>query len=94
MAIGMYFPVRNLDPSTYASINTRLCDLDEPAGRLYHAAFLVDGGLHVFDVWEDQESFDAFAAHLGPLLAEHGVSGEPVVGPIERIKVGVPTPAV
>jgi hypothetical protein len=93
MAIGMYFPVHNLDPSTYASINTRLGDLDEPAGRLYHAAFHVGGGLHVFDVWEDEASFDAFAEHLGPLLSEHGVTGEPVIGPIERIKIGAPVTA-
>jgi hypothetical protein len=93
MAIGMYFPVQNLDPSTYASINSRLADLDDPPGRLYHAAFHIDGGLHVFDVWQDQASFDAFAEHLVPLLAEHGVSGEPVIGPIERIKIGEPVPA-
>lgn len=93
MAIAMYFPVQNLDASTYASINSRLADLDDPAGRLYHAAFHVGGQLHVFDVWEDQGAFDAFAEHLGPLLAEHGVTGEPVTGPIERIKVGEPATA-
>ena len=93
MAIGMYFPVQNLDPSTYASINARLGDLDEPAGRLYHAAFRVGDELHVFDVWEDQSSFEAFAEHLVPLLMEHGVTGDPVAGPVERIKVGAPTAA-
>ena len=90
MAIGMYFPVNNLDASTYASINARLGDLDQPSGRLYHAAFHVDGHLHIFDVWEDQASFDAFAQNLGPLLAEHAVTGDPVVGPIERIVTGEP----
>ena len=94
MAIGMYFPGVT-DPSTYASINARLCDLDDPAGRLYHASFLVDGVLHIFDVWEDEASFEAFSEHLMPLLDEHGVepAGPPVMGPIERIKVGEPVTA-
>jgi hypothetical protein len=87
--IAMYFSPENLDPTTYASINARLADLDRPAGRLYHAAFAIGGELHVFDVWEDEASFEAFGQHLGPLLAEHGVEGaDPVVGPVERIMVG------
>ena len=94
MAIGMYFPVNGMDASTYASVNARLGDLDHPAGRLYHASFHVGGQLHVFDVWEDEASFEAFGAHLGPLLAEHGVTGEAVTGPIERILVGEPTAKV
>ena len=93
MAIAMYFPVQNLDPSTYASINSRLADLDDPPGRLYHVAFDVGGQLHVFDVWKDQGSFEAFGEQLGPLLAEHGVTGEPATGPVERIKVGEPAAA-
>lgn len=89
MPIAMYFSPKNLDPTTYASINARLADLDRPAGRLYHAAFAIGGELHVFDVWEDEASFEAFGQHLGPLLAEHGVEGaDPVVGPVERIMVG------
>ena len=44
-------------------------------------------------MWEDQSSFEAFAEHLVPLLMEHGVTGDPVAGPVERIKVGAPTAA-
>ena len=95
MAIAMYFPAVTGDASTYASINARLADLDSPPGRLYHAAFLVDDAIHVFDVWEDEASFQAFSEHLMPLLAEHGVqlASPPVVGQIERIKVGEPVAA-
>jgi hypothetical protein len=91
MAIGIYFPVQKLDASTYASVNARLADLDRPAGRLYHAAFHVGDTLHVFDVWEDEASFEAFGEHLMPRLIEHGVQlAEPVSGPVERIMVGEP----
>ena len=95
MAIAMYFPAATGDASTYASISARLGDLDSPAGRLYHAAFLVDDVIHIFDVWEDEASFEAFSEHLMPLLAEHGVelSGPVVIGPVERIKVGEPVAA-
>ena len=94
MAIALYFPVPNLDASTYASINARLADLDRPSGRLYHAAFHVGDSLHVFDVWEDMPSFEAFGEHLVPLLTEHGVQpSEPVIGAVERILVGEPVAA-
>lgn len=95
MAIGMYFPIQNLDASTYASINARLADMDRPPGRLYHAAFHVGDGLHVFDVWEDEAPFEAFTEHLMPLLAEHGVTpaGPVISGAIERIVVAEPLSA-
>lgn len=86
MAIGIYLALQDLDADKYAAINARLCDEANPAGRPFHAAFLVDGELHVFDVWESQEAFDAFGEQLMPLLAEYGVDpGKPRIGPIERI---------
>jgi hypothetical protein len=60
MAIGIYFHLENLDASKYAAINAELCDLDNPTGRLFHSAFHVGDHLHVFDVWESKEAFEAF----------------------------------
>ncbi len=50
-----------------------------PPGRLYHAAFeMMNGNLHVFDVWESEESFHACGATLLPILGELGVDpGQP-----------------
>ncbi len=86
MPIGIYFPINNMDASTYAAINARLCDLDRPAGRSFHAAFHVGDDIHVFDVWESLEAFQAFGEHLLPLANEYSVDvGEPRIGEIERI---------
>ncbi len=86
MSIGIFLEIQNLTTETYAAINERLCDLDDPPGRTFHAAFHVGDQIHVFDVWESGDAFDAFGAVLLPLLAEYGVDpGQPRIGAIERI---------
>ncbi|MBW3609294.1 MAG: sigma-70 family RNA polymerase sigma factor, partial [Actinobacteria bacterium] len=74
MPIGIYFEAKNLTADTYAAINARLGDLDNPPGRTFHASFHIDDQLHVFDVWESSDAFDAFGAVLLPLLAEYGAA--------------------
>jgi hypothetical protein len=40
----------------------------------------------VFEVWDKQESFDAFGAALMPILGEVGIDpGQPAVMPVHRI---------
>ncbi len=86
MPIGIYLELQNLTLDTYAAINERLRDLDDPPGRMFHAAFHIDEQIHVFDVWESHDAFDAFGAVLLPLLAEYGVDPrQPRLGEIERI---------
>ena len=61
----------------------------KPAGRLYHVALESDGQIQVFDVWESQESFEAFGAALLPILAALGVDpGQPHVSPVHNIIEG------
>ena len=94
MPIGIYFEAQNLTAETYAAINARLGDLDDPPGRTLHAAFHVGDQLHVFDVWESRDAFEAFGAVLLPLLAEHGADpGQPRMGEIERIVTAGPSGA-
>ncbi|MFF4223231.1 hypothetical protein ACX9I7_29695 [Streptomyces sp. L500] len=50
---------------------TSPADLPVP-GLLAHIAGPVDGGWRVVDVWESSEALEAFAKHLGPILAELG----------------------
>jgi hypothetical protein len=60
-----------------------------PAGRLYHVAMESDGLVQVFDVWDSQESFEAFGATLMPIMTELGADpGAPMVSPIHNIIVG------
>jgi hypothetical protein len=56
-----------LDPDTGAG--------DWPAGLLSHTgAAGTDGGFIVFEVWESQESQEAFvASRLGPALGQAGI---------------------
>jgi len=92
MPISIYLEIQNLNADTYAAINERLCDLDAPPGRTFHAAFHVDEQIHVFDVWESHDAFDAFGAVLLPLLTEYGVDpGQPRIGEIERIVTAPPS---
>jgi hypothetical protein len=48
-----------------------------------------DGLIQVFDVWDSQESFEAFGATLLPIMAELGSDpGQPMVAPVHNIIKG------
>jgi hypothetical protein len=49
-------------------------------GRLYHVAWESDGQIQVFDVWDSQESFDAFGETLAPIMAELGTDPRAAAG--------------
>ena len=88
MALGIYFAPESMSSAQYDDVTSRLeaAGQGAPAGRLYHVAFSGRGGLEVFDVWDSQESFDAFGAILMPILAEVGVDpGQPDVMPVHNI---------
>jgi hypothetical protein len=41
----------------------------------------------VYDIWESQETFDAFGATLMPILGELGIDpGQPAAMPIQRLQ--------
>lgn len=91
MAIGIYFAAQGMTPDKYDDVIQKLQDAGQgaPAGRTYHAAFKGDGGLQVFDVWDSQESFDAFGETLMPILAEAGIDpGRPMISPVHNIIIG------
>ncbi len=91
MALGFYFTPSSFTPSTYDDAIARLeaAGAGAPAGRLYHVALETDGKIQVFDVWDSQESFEAFGATLLPIMAELGADpGQPQVSPVHNIIVG------
>ncbi len=91
MALGFYFTPSSFSPSVYDDALSRLdaAGAGAPAGRLYHVALETDGQIQVFDVWDSQESFEAFGATLLPILAELGVEpGQPQVSPVHNIIKG------
>jgi hypothetical protein len=91
MALGFYFTPGGFTPEKYDQTLARLeaAGAGSPPGRLYHAALESDGLIQVFDVWESQESFEAFGATLLPIMGDLGVDpGQPMVAPIHNIIVG------
>jgi len=91
MALGFYFTPSGFTPEMYDDAVSRLeaAGAGAPAGRLYHVAMETDGQIQVFDVWDSQESFEAFGKTLSPILAELGVDpSEPQVSPVHNIIEG------
>jgi hypothetical protein len=91
MALGMYFTPSSFTPALYDDAIKRLdaAGAGAPAGRLYHVAMESDGLIQVFDVWDSEESFQAFGATLVPIMTELGADpGEPQVSPVYNIIKG------
>ena len=91
MALSFYFTPKGFTPEKYDDALGRLeaAGAGAPAGRLFHFALETDGLIQVFDVWDSQESVEAFGAALGPIMAELGSDpGEPMVSPVRNIIVG------
>ena len=90
MALGIYFAVQNMSNEKFQSVHAALDAIGqaEPKGRTFHCGFDMGGdNIHVFDVWESQEDFEAFGQHLMPILAEREIDpGEPVIAEIVRIQ--------
>ena len=91
MPNGYYFSPSSFPIDAY---DKTLKDLEaagvgSPAGRKYHFALEIENNIHVFDIWESQEAFEAFGATLLPILAAEGVDpGAPMVSPIHNIIIG------
>jgi hypothetical protein len=91
MALAIYFPVEGMSAEKYDQVLRRLEEAGQgsPAGRTYHCSFKAGEGLHVFDVWDSQESFDAFGRTLMPIVAETGVvMPEPQIAEVYKIIEG------
>jgi hypothetical protein len=91
MALGFYFTPSGFTPEIYDDTVARLetAGAGAPAGRLYHVALESDGLIQVFDVWESQESFEAFGATLLPIMGALGVDpGQPMVAPVRNVIMG------
>jgi hypothetical protein len=91
MALGLYFTPSSFTPARYDDAIKRLEEAGAaaPPGRLYHIAMEAEGLIQVFDIWDSEESFQAFGATLVPILTELGVDpGEPQVSPIHNVIEG------
>jgi hypothetical protein len=75
--IGVYIRPAGMTEEQYKNIDDQLrASGAEPKGMKMHSCFGEGDGIAIFDVWETEEDFNAFAAHLGPIVAAAGL--EPV----------------
>jgi hypothetical protein len=91
MAVGFYFRPAGFTPEKYDQTLGQLeaSGAGAPDGRTLHVALDVGGAIHVFDVWESQEQFDAFGTTLVPLMTAAGVDpGEPMVATVHNLIEG------
>ena len=91
MALSFYFTPSSFTPEVYDETISGLeaAGAGNPPGRLFHAALESDGKIQVFDIWESQESFEAFGATLLPIMGELGADpGQPMVSPVHNIIKG------
>jgi len=91
MALGFYFSPTGFTREGYDDVIGRLeaAGAGAPAGRLHHVAMETDGRISVFDVWDSQESFEAFGPTLLPIMASVGADpGQPMVAPVHNIIEG------
>jgi hypothetical protein len=88
MALGFYFTHGGFTPDKYDAVIKKLGEAGAgaPKGRSLHIALESNGEIQVFDVWESQETFDAFGATLLPILAGLGVELKaPMVAPVHNV---------
>jgi hypothetical protein len=91
MPLGLYFTPSSFTKERYDDTIKRLeaAGAGAPAGRLYHCAMEADGLIQVFDVWDSQESFEAFGVTLVPIMTELGADpGTPMISPVHNIIKG------
>ena len=92
MAVMMIMEWAGVTQEQYDAV----CDIvnfmgQPPKGGLVHVASLSDKGLHVTDVWETAEDFQAFAEQrLMPGVQKAGIPGEPKVNILPAHNVFAP----
>jgi len=69
-------------------------DTDPPKGMIVHTHYAEGGQIHIFDVWENEADYRAFAEQrLAPAMAKvavaHGISppGGPIGDPMDVVDV-------
>ncbi len=91
MALGLYFTPAGFTQEKYdeAISQPEAAGAGAPAGRSYHVALENNGDIHVFDIWESQDAFDAFGAALLPIMSGLGVDpGKPMVAQVHNVIEG------
>ncbi len=81
MPVMMMMEWKGVTPEQYDSLRKIVnFEGDVPKGGLYHVAAFSEDAVHVTDVWERAEDFQAFVEkRLMPGVKQAGIAGEPQV---------------
>jgi hypothetical protein len=81
MAVVMTMKWPGVSPAQYDALRTTVhWEGDPPAGALYHVASFEGDTIHVVDVWDSAEQFNAFVgARLMPAVQAMGITSQPDV---------------
>jgi len=85
MANAYLFTPKSMNAQQYDECIRRLeeAGAGSPPGRLFHTCYGTGNQLRVFDIWESQETFEAFGPTLMPILQALDVEpGIPAVIPV------------
>jgi len=82
--IGVYIRPKAMTIEQYKAIDQKVRSASgEPRGMKLHTCFGESDGIAIFDVWDTEDDFHAFAAVLGPIVAAAGVEPlEPMIVPM------------
>jgi quinol monooxygenase YgiN len=86
MPVAVHITPRNMSKQDYEQVIGELYASGggEPEGRLFHAAY-GDDEVHMFEVWESQEHFEAHSDRLFAVIQGAGVdAGIARVHPLHR----------
>jgi hypothetical protein len=75
MAIAVYLHPPSMGAEQYDEIVRRLDEAGAatPPGRLHHSCFGTGNALMMYEIWDSQEAFAAYAETLGPIVQAAGV---------------------
>ena len=82
MSILVRFAPTSLTAEQYDESVRRMTESGDfpPEGMEHQVCFGTDGNLHVSELWDSREQWEAFGERLMPVLAEVGIeAGEPEV---------------
>ncbi len=89
MVIAAVWDFQDRTPEQYEEVFTLggAAIHDQPQ-RLSHVCYRTPTGIRVVDVWQDEESFAAFGAILGPAVTAAGLDSPPAIFPVQGFMAG------
>ena len=91
MSLVLHFSPSGFPLSTYQQVLKKLeaAGVGSPKGRSYHVCYGDANSVHVTDVWDSKEDFEAFGKILIPIMNELGAdTGQPQIEEAKNIIVG------